>query len=58
VNRRAASRESVTIASVCPDECLRMWSIAASKEGTTAAEMSRERYSASWSAGVAGSTPS
>ena len=47
VNRRAASREPVTIASVWPEECCRMWSTAASREGTTAAEMSRERYSAS-----------
>ncbi len=46
VNRDEAARDEVTIASVCPEENVRMCSIASSIESTTRAEMSSERYSA------------
>ena len=49
VKRRAAACEVVTMASVWPEVHSRMWATAASRESTTAAAMSYERYSVSQS---------
>jgi hypothetical protein len=49
--------ESVTMASECEEECSRMWVMAASRDGTTAAEISSARYSVPQSSSVAGTTP-
>ncbi len=59
-NRRAASCERVTIASVWPLPYVLMWRTASSSDGTTATARSRERYSVSQSASVASwtATPS
>src|SRR6478609_2267378 len=54
--RWAARTDSVTIASECADEYRRMWSMAASREGTTAAEISSARYSVPQSDSVAATT--
>ena len=55
--RRAAARSLVTIASVWPEPCRVMWSIASSSDSTTATARILSRYSVSQSAGLAGVMP-
>src|SRR5690606_14947289 len=56
--RFAAGWDVVTIASVWPEPCRRMCATASSRESTTRAAMSRDRYSAFQSSSVASTTSS